>query len=52
MFSYKGLEQKLNELIRLLYRDEDASPEIRELKQEIETKKAVLQKRRVRLPKL
>ena len=28
------------------------SPEIRELKQEVESKKAVLQKRRVRFPKL
>ena len=42
--------EKQDALIRLLYREEDASPEIRELKQEIETKKAVLQKRRVRLP--
>ena len=39
-------------LIRLLYREEDASPEIRELKQEVESKKAVLQKRRARFPKL
>lgn len=44
--------EKQDALIRLLYREEDASPEIRELKQEIETKKAVLQKRHVRLPKL
>ena len=44
--------EKQDALIRLLYREEDASPEIRELKQDVETKKAVLQKRRVRLPKL
>ena len=44
--------EKQDALIRLLYREEDASPEIRELKQEVETKKAVLQKRRERLPKL
>ena len=44
--------EKQDALIRLLYREEDASPEIRELKQEVESKKAVLQKRRVRLPKL
>ena len=44
--------EKQDALIRLLFREEDASPEIRELKQEVETKKAVLQKRRVRLPKL
>ena len=39
-------------LIDLLYREEDADPEIRELKQEIELKKGVLQRRRARLPKL
>jgi len=44
--------EKQDALIRLLYREEDASPEIRELKQEIETKKAVLEKRCVRLLKL
>ena len=44
--------EKQDALIRLLYREEDASPEIRELKQEVESKKAVLQKRRVRFPKL
>ena len=44
--------EKQDTLIRLLYREEDASPEIRELKQEVEAKKAVLQKRRVRFPKL
>ncbi|MBO5569978.1 MAG: hypothetical protein J6A79_13745, partial [Clostridia bacterium] len=44
--------EKQDALIRLLYREEDASPEIRELKQEVESKKAVLQKRRARLPKL
>jgi hypothetical protein len=36
----------------LLYREEDASPEIRELKREVESKKAVLQKRRALFPKL
>ncbi len=44
--------EKQDALIRLLYREEDASPEIRELKQEVESKKAVLQKRRARFPKL
>jgi hypothetical protein len=44
--------EKQSAMIDLLYREEDASPEIRELKQEIEAKSAVLQKRRARLPKL
>ena len=44
--------EKQSAMIDLLYREEDASPEIRELKQEIEAKNAVLQKRRARLPKL
>ena len=44
--------EKQDALIGLLYREEDASPEIRELKQEVESKKAVLQKRRARFPKL
>ena len=44
--------EKQSALIDLLYREEDASPEIRELKQEIELKKGVLQRRRARLPKL
>ena len=44
--------EKQDALIRLLYREEDASPEIRDLKQEVESKKAVLQKRRARFPKL
>ena len=44
--------EKQDALIRLLYREEDASPEIRELKQEVELKKAVLQKRRARFSKL
>ena len=44
--------EKQDALIRLLYREEDASPEIRELKQEVESKKAVLQKRRALFPKL
>ena len=34
------------------YREEDASPEIREWKREVESKKAVLQKRRALFPKL
>ena len=44
--------EKQDALIRLLYREEDAGPEIRKLKQEVESKKAVLQRRRVRFPKL
>ena len=36
--------EKQDALIGLLYREEDASPEIRELKREVESKKAVLQK--------
>ena len=44
--------EKQDALIGLLYREEDASPEIRELKQEVESKKAVLQKRRTLFPKL
>ncbi|MBQ1820370.1 MAG: hypothetical protein II117_02085, partial [Clostridia bacterium] len=44
--------EKQDALISLLYREEDASPEIRKLKREVETKKAVLQKRRARFPKL
>ena len=44
--------EKQDALIGLLYREEDASPEIRKLKREVETKKAVLQKRRARFPKL
>ena len=32
-------------IVKALYREEDASPEIRELKREVESKKAVLQKR-------
>ena len=39
---------KQDALIDLLYREEDASPEIRELKREVDAKKAVLQKRRAR----
>ena len=41
---------KQDALIDLLYREEDASPEIRELKREVDAKKAVLQKRRARFP--
>ena len=44
--------EKQDALIGLLYRGEDASPEIRELKREVESKKAVLQKRRALFPKL
>ena len=44
--------EKQSALIDLLYREEDADPEIRELKQEIELKKGALQRRRARLPKL
>jgi uncharacterized membrane protein len=44
--------EKQDALIGLLYREEDASPEIRELKREVESKKAVLQKRRALFPKL
>ena len=46
------LIEKQDALIALLYREEAASPEIKELKREVESKKAVLQKRRVRFPKL
>ena len=41
---------KQDALIDLLYREEDASPEIRELKREADSKKALLQKRRTRFP--
>lgn len=41
---------KQDALIDLLYREEDASPEIRELKREVDSKKALLQKRRARFP--
>ena len=41
---------KQDALIDLLYREEDASPEIRELKREVDAKKALLQKRRARFP--
>ena len=44
--------EKQDALIGMLYREEDASPEIRELKREVESKKAVLQKRRALFPKL
>ena len=39
-------------IVKALYREEDASPEIRELKREVESKKAVLQKRHALFPKL
>ncbi len=41
---------KQDALIDLLYREEDANPEIRELKREVDAKKALLQKRRARFP--
>ena len=44
--------ERQDALIGLLYREETASPELRELKREVELKKAVLQKRRARFPKL
>ena len=44
--------EKQDTLISLLYREENASPEMKELKREVESKKAVLQKRRARFPKL
>ena len=44
--------EKQDALIGMLYREEDASPEVRELKREVESKKAVLQKRRALFPKL
>lgn len=44
--------EKQDALIGMLYREEDASPEIRELKRQVESKKAVLQKRRALFPKL
>ena len=44
--------EKQDALIGLLYREEDASPEMQKLKGEIESKKAVLHKRRALFPKL
>ena len=44
--------EKQDALIDLLYQEDSASDEIRTLKQEIEEKQAVLQKRRDFLPKL
>ena len=44
--------EKQDALIGLLYREEDASPEMQKLKGEIESKKAVLHKRRGLFPKL
>ena len=44
--------EKQDALIGLLYREEDASPEMQELKREVESKKALLQKRRARFPGL
>ena len=42
--------EKQDALIELLYREEEAGPEAKELKQEVDAKKAVLQKRRARFP--
>ena len=42
----------MDALIGMLYREEDASPETQELKREVESKKAVLLKRRALFPKL
>ena len=39
--------EKQEALIDLLYQEETASPEMKELKQEVDSKKAVLQKRRI-----
>jgi len=44
--------EKQDELISMLYREEDASLETQKLKQEVESKKAVLEKRRALFPKL
>ena len=44
--------EKQDALIGMLYREEDASPETQKLKREIESKKAVLLKRRALFPKL
>ena len=42
--------EKQDAMIELLYREEEATPEAKELKQEVDAKKAVLQKRRTRFP--
>ena len=44
--------EKQDALIGMLYREEDASPETQKLKREVESKKAVLLKRRALFPKL
>ena len=44
--------EKQDALIGLLYREESAAPAEKELRQEIEAKKAILEKRRALLPKL
>ena len=44
--------EKQDALIGLLYREESASLEMKELKRDIEAKKAVLRRRRERVPKL
>ena len=44
--------EKQDALISILYREEDVSPETRRLKREVESKKAVLLKRRALFPKL
>ena len=43
--------EKQDALIGMIYREETASPEMKNLKRDIESKKAVLQKRRLRIPK-
>ena len=44
--------EKQDALIGMLYREEDASPETQKIKREVESKKAVLLKRRALFPKL
>ncbi len=44
--------EKQDALIGLIYREETASLEMKNLKRDIESKKAVLQRRRARIPKL
>ena len=44
--------EKQDTLIRLLYHEESASLEMKDLKRDIETKQAVLRRRRERIPKL
>ena len=44
--------RKQDALIGMLYLEEDASPETQKIKREVESKKAVLLKRRALFPKL